>query len=179
MLSWSAVLADFDLDGHDELFIVNGETSPGNTPPVVMLSRGAELPYRELSPEIPCMDARGQVASDLDGDGDPDVVIAQREGPLSIYENRGTPTAGWIGVTLHGQVSNRDGVGAVVTLRLASGRTLMRVIGAGGVVHTASPVEAHFGFGADSVAAISVRWPSGTTSELLSPATETTLVITE
>jgi hypothetical protein len=179
VLSWSAVLADFDLDGYDELFIVNGETSPGNTPPVVMLSRGTELPYRELSPEIPCLDARGLVASDLDGDGDPDVAIAQREGPLSIYENRGTPTTGWLAVSLRGQASNRDGVGAVVTLRLASGRTLTRVVGAGGVVHTASPAEAHFGLGTETVAAITVRWPSGRTSELLSPATETTLVITE
>lgn len=179
VLSWSAVLADFDLDGYDEILIGNGETSPGNIPPVVMLARGPELPYRELSPEIPCMDARGLVATDLDGDGDPDVAIAQREGPLVIYENRGTPAAGWVAVTLRGQVSNRDGVGAVVTLRLASGRTVMRVVGAGGVVHTASPPEAHFGIGDDTVAAISVRWPSGRTSEVLAPATETTLVITE
>lgn len=179
VLSWSAVLADFDLDGYDEILIVNGETSPGNIPPVVMLARGPELPYRELSPEIACQDARGLVATDLDGDGDPDVAIAQREGPLAIYENRGAPAAGWVAVSLRGQPSNRDGVGAVVTLRLASGRTLTRVIGAGGVVHTASLLVAQFGLGAEPVAAITVRWPSGRTSEVLAPATETTLVITE
>jgi len=179
VLSWSAVLADFDLDGYDEILIVNGETSPGNTPPVVMLARGPELPYRELSPDLPCMDARGLVATDLDADGDPDVVLGHREGPLAIYENRGLPAGGWLAVTLRGQASNRDGVGAVVMLQLASGRTLTRVVGAGGVIHTASPAEAHFGFGDDAAASITVRWPSGRTSELVAPATDATLVITE
>jgi hypothetical protein len=163
VLSWTAVLSDFDLDGYEELLMVNGETSPFNPPPPVLLfTRGAEPPYRELSPDIPCMDARALTATDLDGDGDQDAVIAQRNGPLVIYENRGTPGAGtWQRVTLRGHASNREGAGAVVTARMTSGRSQIRIVGAGGMVHSTHPVEAHFGLGDDRVEAIEVEWPSG------------------
>lgn len=179
VLSWSAALADFDLDGHDELVVGNGETSPGDVPPVLMFARGTERAFDELSPEIPCMDARGLVVTDLDADGDLDIVIAPKDGPLAVYENRGTPPKTWLHVTLRGRASNREGVGAVVTAYLASGRTIIRPIGAGGVIHTATPAEAFFGLGDDEVERIEVRWPSGRRTEMLRPPTGVSLVIDE
>ena len=171
VLSWSGALADLDLDGHDELVVINGETAPLDVPPVIVHTRGPSLPYREVSTDIPCVDGRGLVVTDLDGDGDQDVVIAPREGPLLIYENRGRPAPGsWLHVTLRGTASNRDGVGAIVTARLASGRMRQRAIGAGGVIHTALPSEAHFGLGDDVVETIEVRWPSGRTTEVHGPS---------
>lgn len=171
VLSWSAALSDFDLDGYDELLVVNGETSPGDRPPVLLFTRGPELPYREVAPDMPCMNARGLVVTDLDGDGDQDVVIAQKEGPLLVYENLGRPApASWLDVALHGRASNRDGVGAVVTVRMASGRTQLRAVGAGGVIHSAGPAEAFFGLGRDAVTSVEVRWPSGRRSVLAQPS---------
>lgn len=172
VLSWSAALSDFDLDGRDELLMVNGETSPGNPPPPVLaFARGAELPYREVSPDIPCMDARGLVVTDLDGDGDQDVVIARREGPLSLYENRGRPAPStWLRVTLRGRASNRDGAGAVVTLRMAGGRSQIRAVASGGVIHSAGPAEAFFGLGTGRADAIEVAWPSGRRTIVTRPA---------
>ncbi|MGH9885755.1 MAG: CRTAC1 family protein, partial [bacterium] len=171
VLSWSAALADFDLDGHDELIVVNGETSPSNPPPpVLVFTRGTGLPYREVAPEIACSDARGLVVTDLDGDGDADVVIAPRDGPLAIYENRGRPAAGtWLHVTLHGHASNRDGAGAIVTAHMASGRTQMRAVASGGVIHSAYPAEASFGLGDDAVTSVEVAWPSGLRSVVTAP----------
>jgi hypothetical protein len=180
VLTWSAALSDFDLDGHAELLLVNGDVIPDDWPPVMLFTRGADLPYREVATEIPCMNARGTIATDLDADGDQDVVIAQTNGPLSIFENRGTPPPGtWLQVALRGQVSNRDGVGAVVTIRLDTGRVLTRAVGAGGVVHSASPAEAFFGVGAARVVVVTVLWPSGRRTELIEPPTGTTLVLAE
>lgn len=180
LLTWTATLGDFDLDGHDELLLVNGETLPGDLPPVLLFTRGPELPYREVSPEIACMDARSLIATDLDGDGDQDVVIGQKEGPLVVYENRGAPAPErWLRVTLRGRASNRDGVGAVVTARLSGGRTRTRVVGAGGAVHSASPAEAVFGLGDDEVLAVEVRWPSGRRTEVMRPPAGTSLVLEE
>jgi hypothetical protein len=171
LLSWSAALSDFDLDGYDELLVVNGNTEVGKPPPVLMFARGPTLPYHEVSPSIASLDARGLVVTDLDGDGDQDVVIASLVGPLKVYQNVGTPAAGaWLQVALDGQVSNRDGVGAVVTLHMVSGRTQIRVVGAGGVIHSASPAEALFGLGHDAAASVEVRWPSGRRTERIEPA---------
>lgn len=162
VLSWSAALTDLDLDGHDDLLIVNGETSPGNSPPVLVLSQGADGVFHELTPDIPCMDGRALIVTDLDGDGDQDVVIGQRDGRLLIYENVGRPDPhAWLDVTLRGRRSNRDGAGAVVTIHQASGRVQARPVGAGGVVHATGPAEAFFGLGDDEVVEVVVQWPSG------------------
>ncbi|HEX4416937.1 MAG TPA: CRTAC1 family protein [Kofleriaceae bacterium] len=180
LLSWSAALSDFDLDGYDELLVVNGETSPGNPPPVLLFTRGPDAAaFHEVSPDIPCMDARGLVVTDLDGDGDQDVAIAQLDGPLVIYENVGRPAAGtWLDVVLIGGASNRDGVGATVTVHLASGRVQIRAVGAGGVIHSSAPAEAFFGLGQDTVAAVDVQWPSGRHTTLTAPPPGR-LVVTE
>ena len=177
LLSWSAALGDFDLDGHDEMLVVNQEYLPGDPPPVQMFTRGATLPYHEVSPGIDGLDARGVVVTDLDGDGDQDVVISQKEGPLMVYRTRGTPAAErWMRVELHGQASNREGVGAVVTAHLASGRSVIRAIGAGGVVHSSSPAEAVFGLGTDRVDSLEVLWPSGRRTQVLQPSTRSSIV---
>jgi hypothetical protein len=168
LLSWGAVLSDFDLDGYDELLVDNGETVLGEPPPMVMFTRGLGTAFHEVSPNLAQLDARGMVATDLDGDGDQDLVISQREGPLVVYRNLMRPAVGtWLAVTLHGHTSNIQGIGAVVTLHLASGRTQMRAVGAGGMINTSSPAEAHFGLGRDVVTAVDVQWPSGQRSKLV------------
>ncbi|MBA3452761.1 MAG: CRTAC1 family protein [Deltaproteobacteria bacterium] len=170
VLSWSAALSDFDHDGHDELILVNGETSPLDAPPVMMFTRGPQPAFQEVSSGITCMDARGLVVTDLDADGDQDIVISHKEGPLVIYENRGVPARGtWLQVTLRGSASNHDGVGAVVSVQHASGRRQTKVVGAGGVIHTAGPAEAWFGLGSDRAESLEVRWPSGQRTEISSP----------
>ncbi|HTL33413.1 MAG TPA: ASPIC/UnbV domain-containing protein, partial [Kofleriaceae bacterium] len=107
---------------------------------------------------------------DLDGDGDQDLLVAQSNGPLVLFENRGMPRSGsWLDVLPVGRASNRSGVGAIVTAQLASGRTLVKPVGAGGILNAASPPEAFFGLGDEIVTSVDVRWPSGTESQLSGP----------
>jgi enediyne biosynthesis protein E4 len=169
LLSWSGAIADFDLDGNDELLVVNGETSIGDPPPAQLFTRrGAG--FAELATGFACSNARALVVTDLDGDGDPDVVIAPRDGPLTIYETRGTPASTrWLAVRLRGAASNRQGLGAEVTVRLSDGRIRTRVVGHGGVIHSSSPAEAHFGLGDATIDSIEVTWPSGTRTRLDQP----------
>ncbi len=172
LLSWSAALSDFDLDGYDELLVVNGETVQGDPPPVLMFARGPERAYHEVAPNIDSLDARGLIVTDLDGDGDQDVVTSLKQGPLKVYKNLSKPAPdAWLRVMLRGEASNRQGVGAVVTVHMASGRTQIRVVGAGGVIHSAGPAEAFFGLGRDEVAAVEVLWPSSRRTEMIRPPT--------
>ncbi|MEO8699410.1 MAG: CRTAC1 family protein [Kofleriaceae bacterium] len=170
LLSWSAAFSDFDLDGYDELFVVNGATRLDDPPPVLTFTRGDQPVFHELTADIACLDARALAVTDLDGDGDQDLVIAQKSDPLVVYENQGTPaTAAWLRVTLRGVTSNREGIGALVTVHLESGRSIVKPIGAGGVIHSSMPAEAFFGLGADSVASIDVQWPSGRATHVDQP----------
>lgn len=169
-MSWSPALVDFDLDGYDELVIVNSETEVGKPPPVLLYTRGPALPYTEVSSEIPCQDTQALVAVDLDGDGDQDVVTYPKLEPLSIYANRQPADASRsLRVELHGGVSNREGRGAVVRILMRSGRTQTRLVGHGGVLHVSAPPYAVFGLGEDRVDAVEVVWPSRRTSTVASP----------
>jgi hypothetical protein len=180
LLSWGSAFADFDLDGHDELMVVNGLTYRGGPPPVLLYERGSDPVFHEVSPTIGCADARGLVVTDLDGDGDQDVMFSVKKGRIAVYENRGTPEpAKWLRVQLRGEASNRDGIGAVVAVHLSSGRTVRRVVGAGGVINTSAPNEAVFGLGADAVDMLEVRWPSAHTTTMLRPPAGMSLLLTE
>jgi enediyne biosynthesis protein E4 len=170
VLSWGSVQSDFDLDGHPELLVGNGVTSEHMPAPPPLLFSESDGAYRELSPEMGCPDARGVIASDLDRDGDQDLVVSQASGPLLVYENRLVPKRGtWLEVELRGRRSNARGLGAEVKLRLASGRVLIQPIGAGGIAHSSSPPEAHFGLGSDEVDSLEVFWPSGLRSVVHRP----------
>ena len=85
----------------------------------------------------------------------------------------GRCVAGSKAIVPRGTTSNRDGRGAFVTVRTTR-RTVLRVIGEGGVVHSSLPTEAFVGLGGDEVVeAIDIEWPSGRRSELAGPATGT------
>ena len=61
---------------------------------------------------------------------------------------------------LEGTRSNRDGVGAVVTVT-AGGRRRRAWRYGGGSYQSASDPRIHFGLGADRIEQVEVRWPSG------------------
>ena len=177
LLSWSAAASDFDLDGFDELLVDNGVAVVGDVPPALLFTRGDELVFREVTPLIGCIDARGLVVTDLDLDGDQDIVVAPANGLLQIFETRGRPAPqAWLRVLLHGHASNREGIGAVIAVRMSSGRMQTRVVAPGGTVHSASPPEAFFGLGRDRVDRVEILWPSGKRSERIGPVFGTIVV---
>jgi len=177
LLSWSGAVSDFDVDGHDELLVTNGDTGSLEVPPVQLFTRDDAGMFVERATSIPCGDWRTAIAIDLDRDGDEDVLIAPKSGPLATFETRGTPAASaWLRVSLRGSASNRDGAGAIVRVELADGRTFVHAIGASGVIHAALPAEAWFGVGAGTVATVRVMWPSGRESVMTGPVVGDVLI---
>ena len=103
---------------------------------------------------------RGLAVGDLDNDGRLDVLIVPQNAPLILARN---VTAGghFVVVRLEGSPSNRDAVGAKVTVRAAGrGRVSWRV--GGGSYQSSSDPRLHFGLGASSrIEELRVDWPSG------------------
>ncbi len=107
--------------------------------------------------------SRSSVIFDLDGDGDLDIVTNEfNDRPQVLVSDlaQRRPLS-WVEVRLIGTRSNRDGIGAEVTVH-ADGRSFMQMMdGATGYLsHSVMPL--YFGLDrATTIDSIEVRWPSG------------------
>lgn len=162
---WAVVAADFDNDGHDELFFHNvGEPNrlfrltPGSDPSALDVSMLD--PLAALDPEG---HGTGAAVADIDGDGVLELLVARGESdpqPLGVYKSRAAAGNGWLRVaplTRFGAPAR----GAVVRAEVG-GRVRTKVIDGGGSRCQSEPV-AHFGLGRGGrVGSVTVTWPDGT-----------------
>jgi tetratricopeptide (TPR) repeat protein len=107
---------------------------------------------------------RGLAVGDIDNDGRMDVLIVGQRAPLALLHNQPAPAGGhFLTLCLEGVASNRDGVGAKVTVT-AAGRIQVATRFGGGSYLSASDPRLHFGLGtARRADRVDVRWPSGRT----------------
>jgi len=109
-------------------------------------------------------DSRSFALTDLDGDGRLEVVLKNRNAPqLRILRNAMGSIGNSIAFRLRGQKSNRDAIGASVTVE-AAGRSQTKYLKAGSGFLSQHTKELFFGLG-DFTGAVNalIRWPSGAT----------------
>ena len=103
---------------------------------------------------------RGLAVGDLDNDGLDDVLILSHNQPLACLANQ-TRGGRFLTMRLEGRGSNRDAIGATVTL-IAGGRRRRAQNVGGGSFQSASDRRLRFGLGrALAVESIEIAWPSG------------------
>jgi len=107
-------------------------------------------------------DGRGLAVWDYDRDGDPDLLLKNRSGPqLRILRNDSASEHARITVRLIGTKSNRDAIGARVSIE-AGGRRRVKELRAGSGFLSQNSRELFFGLGdAPRVEKLIVEWPSG------------------
>jgi hypothetical protein len=109
---------------------------------------------------------RGLAIGDYDNDGRMDILMVDIEGHPLLLHNECANANHWLTLRLRGTRSNRDGIGAALTIT-ANGRTWKQVVTTGGSFLSASDVRAHIGLGAARQAdRIEIRWPSGQKTQL-------------
>ena len=136
---------------------------------------------------IGSLGTRSAVILDLDGDGDLDIVTNEFYGrPQVLVSDLSTRhRIHFVKVRLRGTRSNREGLGAYVTLVLPDGRRILKVMDGKSGYLSQSDLPLYFGLGtADHAVSLEVRWPSGrqqtvpgpipadTTSDVVEPGDE-------
>ena len=104
---------------------------------------------------------RGLAVGDVDNDGRVDAIVLNQNEPLVYLRNDTEDGGHFITFDVEGTKSNRDAVGARVTIT-SGGRPQMSERIGGGSYQSANDPRLHFGLGpAQLVESIDVRWPSG------------------
>ena len=115
---------------------------------------------------------RSAVALDLDGNGDLDIVTNEFNGPpqVLVSDLAQRHRIHFLKVRLRGTRSNREGLGAQVTVVLPDGRRILKVRDGKSGYLSQSDLPLYFGLAdADHAGAIEVRWPSGRHQSMAGP----------
>jgi hypothetical protein len=192
-LGWSCGFHDFDLDGDEDLLIVNGHVYPQATMES-MDSPYAQVPllFERVGPRFVRVTepgagdflaeprhGRAAAFGDLDGDGDVDVVKGDLSGPIRVLRND-CPGGTWLIVELRDRVAPPDagggGLGGRVEV-VAQGLSQRRWLLSGGY-QSASAVQAGFGLPAGAAeATVRITWPDGREQQLSNVAVNQRLVV--
>lgn len=100
--------------------------------------------------------------SDVDDDGDLDMLLGYKYGPNQLLRNDLDNDNAWLKVKLVGTTSNRDAIGARVRVRTGS-KWRMREVQAGSGYWSQHSLVQHFGLGEIDglIQEVVIRWPSG------------------
>jgi hypothetical protein len=113
--------------------------------------------------------SRGASVVDLNGDGQMDLVVVNRNEGAEVWRNAGvgtdgTPLGHWLQLALHQDGANRDAIGAWIELRIADHVQRREITSGGG--HAGGQLGWwHFGLGAATKAEVRVTWPDGSTGD--------------
>jgi len=170
---WGVRFLDYDNDGWKDLLVAQGhdlDTIELDHPNLhyrepMLLARNTGHGFVDVSASGSVFRrpwvARGMAVGDLDNDGRLDAVVTTNDGPVHILHNETATRNHWILLKLVGHTSNRDAIGAEVTLVTSSGSQYATVSTASSYL-SASDKRVHFGLGEEKVAQkIEIRWPSG------------------
>ena len=177
-LTFGCFFFDYDLDGRLDIFAANGHVSDDISvvqptlkyaQPAILFHNSGNRKFEDASAKVgPAMQqpvvGRGAAYLDYDNDGDLDLVITANNGPARLLRNENGNQNDMLRVKLVGTRSNRDGIGARVTVTTSSGTRLFRMVKTGSSYASQSELPLTFGLGtpqAGRTVGLEIVWPSG------------------
>lgn len=195
LLKFGVFFFDYDLDGRLDVLSANGHLeeeiskiqksqhyrqpaqlfwNTGAASGPCFVSVGAEKAGSDLFKNIV---GRGSAFADIDGDGDLDLILTQTGSSPLLLRNDQALGNHWVRFRLVGTQSNRDAIGAWITVR-AGGQTFARQVMPTRSYLSQSELPVTFGLGKISkIDEVEVLWPGGRSERLPIPALDTAVTV--
>ena len=192
-VGFSPLFLDYDNDGHLDLFCANGH--PQDVIEILMdhetyaqrdlmFQNSGDGTFTDVSETAgayftQALVGRAAATADYDNDGDTDIVIMNSNQRAVLLRNDGGNEKNWIAIKLIGTQSNRDGIGASVTV-VAEGMTQVAEVKSGSSYASGSDTRLLCGLGENQhVEKITIVWHGGSTQVLKDVSVNQTLTIVE
>jgi hypothetical protein len=177
-LTFATFFFDYDLDGLPDIFAANGHVSDDISvvqpnvkyaqPPHLFRNKGRKK-FEEVTAKLGkamqrAIVGRGAAYGDVDNDGDLDLLVTANNGQARLLRNDNGNQNDLLRVKTVGSRSNRDGIGAKVTVKTAAGGRLLGVVKTGSSYCSQSELPLTFGLGKADPAkglTLEIAWPSG------------------
>jgi hypothetical protein len=185
---WGIAIGDFNNDGLEDIYLPSGMGYPFFYWPSALLmnqgdgtfvdqaeAEGIEPPRaginleKDIGGKSAPRSSRCAAVADFDGDGRLE-IISNNFNDAPYYFKNEFPPKNYIAFRLRGTRSNRDAIGALVTLHAGKDILVRQVHGAGGYLSQSSKTI-HYGLGdRPTVDRVEIRWPSGRRQTIENPA---------
>jgi hypothetical protein len=174
-VGWGDEFFDFNNDGWDDFFMVNGHVYPQVDSigmdskfrePKLLFQNLRDGKFKNISKQVgPAIQelqvSRGVAMGDLFNNGKLDLVIENLEGAPMILAPQGGPPNHWISLHLEGTKSNRLALNARVIVTAAD-LVQTREVLSGGSYLSQNDLRIHFGLGSYARAdKVEILWPDG------------------
>lgn len=174
MVTFGLFFFDVDLDGWEDLFLVNGhvvdEEHLRNVPyaqPPQLFHNNRQGAFKEIALTADSglalkIIGRGAAYGDYDNDGDLDILLTANQSPAYLLRND-TPRSGhFLRVVTVGAQSNHNGIGAELHLQ-TDAKQVRRLVRTGSSYLSQNETAVTFGLASsESIKQLTIKWPSGT-----------------
>jgi len=177
-LTFATLFFDYDLDGLPDILAVNGHVADDigvvqptihYAEPTLLFHNKGNGKFEEVSDKLgsalrePIV-GRGAAYADFDNDGDLDLVLTTNNGQAKLLRNDNGNQNDMLRIRTVGTRSNRDGIGAKITVTTTSGWHLFKMVKSGSSYLSQSELPVTFGLGkptANKLVSLEIVWPSG------------------
>ncbi len=193
-LTFGLFFFDYDLDGKPDIFLANGHVADDISKvqpkityamrPKLFHNEGkkkfTETTARAGKPFAKPVIARGTAYADFDNDGDLDILLTTNGGPAYLLRNEGGNQARFARFKTIGAGSNRNGIGAKLTIFLPDGTKQWQTVHSGSSYCSQSDLALTFGLGRnDKIDRVEIEWPNGKVDKLSGMAANQLYIVKE